>query len=232
MADLLGDAALEDSEVVANSRMNRGRRLAQYSRELGVDVEAFLSWRARARGRAAWLDLCCGEAQALRQAAARFGEKGLNVDIVGVDLVDMFAPGRPPAEAGPRLELVVASLHRWHPPGTFDLVTCVHGLHYIGDKLGLLARAAGWLVEDGLLLAHLDPGDLRLDGGQAAARWVPHLLRQAGMEMERRIVRCAGARAVTLPVQYLGADDRSGPNATGQPSVTAHYRLRVDGGVG
>ena len=42
--------------------------------------------------------------------------------------------------------LVCAPLATWQPARAFDLITCVHGLHYIGDKLALLARAAGWRV--------------------------------------------------------------------------------------
>lgn len=32
-----------------------------------------------------------------------------------------------------------------------------------------------------------------------------------------------------MPYQYLGADDRAGPNHTGQPTVTSHYERRPDG---
>ena len=35
-----------------------------------------------------------------------------------------------------------ASLAAWRPERTFGLITCVHGLHYVGDKLGLISRAA------------------------------------------------------------------------------------------
>ena len=50
------------------------------------------------------------------------------------------------------LRLVEASLSAWRPDRSFDLITCVHGLHYVGDKLGLVARAASWLAEDGLFV--------------------------------------------------------------------------------
>ncbi len=46
---LLDDDALERSPVVANSDMNRERRLPAYRRELGVDVLALL--RGPPRGR-------------------------------------------------------------------------------------------------------------------------------------------------------------------------------------
>ncbi|WP_226873138.1 hypothetical protein [Microbispora sitophila] len=48
---LLDDDALERSSVVANSDMNRERRLAAYRRELGVDVLALLRGAERDEGR-------------------------------------------------------------------------------------------------------------------------------------------------------------------------------------
>ena len=33
------------------------------------------------------------------------------------------------------------------------MITCVHGMQYVGAKLGLIARAASWLAEDGPLVA-------------------------------------------------------------------------------
>ena len=66
------------------------------------------------------------------------------------------------------LRLVEASLSTWRPDRPFDLITCVHGLHYVGDKLGLIARAASWLAEDGLFVASLDLANLKLADGRAA----------------------------------------------------------------
>lgn len=47
---------------------------------------------------------------------------------------------------------MTASLHGYEAADRYELITCVHGLHYIGAKLGLLARACGWLTEDGVLV--------------------------------------------------------------------------------
>jgi trans-aconitate methyltransferase len=44
----------------------------------------------------------------------------------------------------------------WEPGQACDLITCVHGLHYGGDKLAVLTRAASWLAPTGLLAADLD----------------------------------------------------------------------------
>src|SRR5262245_57397582 len=110
--------------------MNRERQLAgvnSYTRELGFDPAD----RPASGTSASWLDLCCGSGRALTQAAARLSE---GVCLVGVDLVDAFVP------PVPGVSLVSASITTWVPDRAFDLITCVHGLHYVGDKLSVLSR--------------------------------------------------------------------------------------------
>ena len=217
------------SAVVANCAMNRERQLTgvnSYARELRFDpLQVVL---ARAGGSvegstAAWLDLCCGSGRALIQAARQVRDGGLagRVDLVGVDLVDAFdaVPGSVPG-----LKLVCAPVAAWEPGQSFDLITCVHGLHYIGDKLALLTRAAGWLTPGGRLTADLDLSAVRV-GGPAATRRLRSRLGAAGFAYNprRRQIACAGRREVRLPYAYLGADDRAGPGYTGQPAVTSYY---------
>jgi SAM-dependent methyltransferase len=227
---LLDDAALEMSAVVANCAMNRERQLAgvnSYVRELGFDPLAVVSARAQRGGAqsatVAWLDLCCGSGRALLQAAHRVREAGLagRVDLAGVDLVDAFdaAPGSVPG-----VDLLCASVATWKPARSFDLITCVHGLHYVGDKLGLLARAASWLTPDGRLVADLDLAAVDV-GGPAAMRRLRSRLREAGFEYgpRRHRITCVGQSEVRLPYAYLGADDRAGPGYTGQPAVASYY---------
>ena len=108
-------AELSCSAVAANNRMHRARRLTGrggYEWELGFDVVSFLEWRARTRGAAAWLDLCCGEGRALIDAADRFAAQGMVVDIHGVDLVGAFA-ACPPGLS--RLSLRTGLLPGWVP---------------------------------------------------------------------------------------------------------------------
>ena len=227
--ELLSEESLERSAVVANCRMNRERGLAGsngYDRELGFHPIDFLIGRLGQRERVAWLDLCCGTGRALIEAAGRLQAEGLScrAEILGVDLVGMFHHP-PPGLTG--LRLVEASLRAWQPGRAYDLITCVHGLHYVGDKLGLIARAASWLVDDGLFVAHLDLANLRLADGRGAGRRVAAELRRAGLEYDRRRrrVACRGRRWPQFPAHYLGADDQAGPNATGQPAVDSHYRF-------
>ncbi|MEV0996465.1 class I SAM-dependent methyltransferase [Nonomuraea sp. NPDC050202] len=214
---LTTDAELERSTVVANNLMNRERRLPGYNRELGIDVPAVLRRTATTRP-ARWLDLCCGAAYALGEATHLLGR---DAEIVGVDLVGFFACRPDP----PRLRLVTASATTWHPDAPFDLITCVHGLHYIGDKLTLLARITTWLAEDGLFVANFDAGSVRLADGTPAGRRLTSALRSQGLAYDARTkrIRCTGPRTLDLPYRYLGADDQAGPNYTGQPAVDSYY---------
>ncbi|GAA3845726.1 class I SAM-dependent methyltransferase [Saccharothrix violaceirubra] len=217
-ARLLDDDALARSSVVANCAMNRERRLSGtngYGRELGIDVARLITDRLAHADSFRWLDLCCGSGRALLECAALVDDDRLT--ITGVDLVDFFA-----GPAHPRVEFVTAPIGSWAPETSFDLVTCVHGLHYVGDKLGVLARAASWLADDGLLIANLDLASVVSGQGH---RKVVGALRAAGFTYDgrRRRIGRTGHGKVRLPLRYLGADDRAGPNYTGQGAVNSHY---------
>jgi SAM-dependent methyltransferase len=210
---LIDDEVLERSSVVANRAMNRERGLSGrdgYSRVLGVDIVELLGDGAR------WLDLCCGSGRALFEAA----EMLPGVEITGVDLVGYFAGAAP---VGVTLE--TASVATWEPVGVFDLITCVHGLHYVGDKLGALERVASWLTPDGVFVANFDASSVRLGDGAPAGHRLSGALRQAGFAYDgrNRRVRRDGGGSVRLPFRYLGADEKAGPNYTGQAAVHSYY---------
>jgi trans-aconitate methyltransferase len=224
---LLDDDELERSAVVANCRMNRERNLLGsngYDRELGFDPLMYLKGRTATDRPVAWLDLCCGTGKALIQAAEIIQGERLGVHIVGVDLVGMFDR---PDPAHTYLRLIEASLSTWRPDRPFDLISCVHGLHYVGDKLGLILRATSWLSEDGLFVANLDIHNLKISDESQSVRRVASDLRRAGFEYDRRkrLIICRGRKVVNLPLRYLGADDTAGPNYTGQPAVDSHYEV-------
>lgn len=226
---LLDDAALEQSGVVANCRMNREREIVgtnSYTADLRLNPLKFLQERLQSTPRVAWLDLCCGSGRALIQAAECFRTQGFadRVRIVGIDLVPMFQSQPPELSL---LRLMQGSLPSWNSDGRFDLITCVHGLHYVGDKLGIITRAASWLTPDGLFLAHLDLRNVRLVDRRNATSVLVRAFKAVGLNYDRsrRIVSCHGHRTVHLPYVYLGADDSAGPNFTGQPAVASIYAL-------
>jgi ubiquinone/menaquinone biosynthesis C-methylase UbiE len=209
---LVGDDELARSSVVANRAMNRTRGLSGrdgYPAALGLDI---IELRP-----GSWLDLCCGSGRALLEAAAILGP---HVPITGVDLVDFFA-GPAPAQ----VELTSASVTDWQPSRTFDLITCVHGLHYVGDKLAVLTKAASWLTPDGLLVANFDVESARQADGTPMGPRLRKALRQEGFQYDGRSkrIRRHGHATPTLPFTYLGADEQAGPNYTGQPAVHSYY---------
>jgi SAM-dependent methyltransferase len=218
---------LESSPTVANCRMNREREIRgtnSYAADLGFDAIQFLMETLDGRESVAWLDLCCGTGRALIQAAEGFRDLGLDsrVSLLGLDLVDLFAA----VPAGlHNLTLSTASAHDWSPAQDFDLVTCVHGLHYVGDKLGLIARAASWLRPDGLFVAHLGLSNVKVVGGKSANAQLGKQFKRLGLEYDRRrhIVSRHGFRRIAFPFHYVGADDEAGPNCTRQPAVDSHY---------
>jgi SAM-dependent methyltransferase len=227
---LLDDDDLARSAVVANCAMNRERQLAgvnSYTRELGFDPLDRVRVRAAQGRHSSWLDLCCGTGRALLQAADQLRRDGLGdrIALVGVDLVEYVDPV---PDANLPVELVCASVTSWTPTRRFDLITCVHGLHYVGDKLAAITRAAAWLTDDGLLVADLDLASIRLPDGRPAGRALGTALRQAGFDYDsrRRRISRTGRQDVTLPYTYLGADDKAGPNYTNQPAVNSYYEPR------
>lgn len=224
---LLDNSELETSPVVANSAMNRERNLSganSYAKDLGLNPFEFLWKRLETEPEVAWLDFCCGAGRALRDAAtaARLAGIARRIRLVGMDLVDCFDP-RSLEWQGVTLE--TASVTQWTTEQRFDLITCVHGLHYVGDKLGAIRNAVSWLKPDGLFIAHLDFANIRLDDGRPAVRAFMRDLRDNGFVINpgRHSISRQGGGVVSLNYRYIGADDKAGPNFSGQPAVNSYY---------
>lgn len=222
---LLSDEQLEATAVVANCRMNRERNLRGsngYDRDLRFDPLAFLRDVALEHGNARWLDLCCGTGKALIEAATEIDTEKLPIEIVGVDLVGMFD-----GHDASSLNLIEAPLSAWKPEPRhkYDLITCVHGLHYVGDKLRLIKQSLSWLSPIGRFAANLDRDNLKLEDG--ADSDLIDGLRHAGLSYSalQKLLRSDGIRRIELPWNYLGADEEAGPNYTGQPAVNSWYQL-------
>ncbi len=222
----LDQQALEASATVANCCMNRERDLYGsngYQKELGLEPLAILAAAANQSGVARWLDLCCGSGKALIQAAELTESQSLSIEIVGVDLIDMFLP-----HDHNNLRLTASSWFRWRPNTKFDLITCVHGLHYIGDKLQAITSALSWLNDSGTFIANLDLASIHIDDASAQdQKQLSKALQSARIEYDaqKKRLRCDGPRELAFPFTYAGADDQAGPNYTGQPAVNSHYVL-------
>jgi SAM-dependent methyltransferase len=154
-------------------------------------------------------------------AEIRASADAVRLQIEGIDLAGMFDPNPFPD----RLTLRKQSVDSWVPTCHYNLVTIVHGLHYVGDKLALLAKVAGALTPAGLLIANLDLANFRNAVGRPAGRTVAARLRRNGLayDARRHLVRCEGPRTGHFGLTYLGADDGAGPNYTGQAAVDSYY---------
>jgi SAM-dependent methyltransferase len=207
--------------------MNRERQLRgsnSYQGELGLDILSFLRDCSSA-GPVSWIDLCCGTGRALIEAAAETAKTGAGArfQIEGIDLAGLFEANVPPRSVTFRKR----SLESWEPTGPYALVTCVHGLHYVGDKLGAIAKAAAKLLPEGLFVANLDLSNFRHAGGRPLGRMVATRLRENALtyNARRRLVCCTGPHQVDFGLRHIGADDQVGPNYTGQPAVDSYYKV-------
>ena len=112
-------------------------------------------------GSASWLDICCGKGNALIQTAEYLSQKGLLIKtkLQGIDLLDFFAPKHSYTN---NIEFFIGSMVDWKPDSTYDLITCSHGLHYIGDKLHVIEAAIGALNTHGLFIANMDLNNINI----------------------------------------------------------------------
>lgn len=215
---------LDWSPTVANNAMNRERNASgpnSYAQDLGMNPIDFLEKRADLPN-VSWVDLCCGEGRALIEAATWLkGHPGpQNIQLEGVDLVPYFAP----VPQGIDVQFSVNSLRKWEPRGPYDLITIVHGLHYVGDKLGMVQKCLRQLKPDGLFIAHLDWAHVLVN-----EKPVSHSIRQAwgkqglAYDGRRKLLTAKGPVELDIPFKYIGADDEIGPNFSGQNGVGSYY---------
>lgn len=223
---LLPEEKLIWSPIVVNSRMNRERNASgvnSYEKEFKLAPEKYLHAKLKEKEHITWIDLCCGQGNALIQTAEYFINLGLDqeVELEGIDLVDTF-----PSLNGELacLDLVSKSLTSWTPAKKYDLITCVHGLHYLGDKLKILSNAIAALQPDGLFIANLDLDNVKIDE-QSSDTYLKKKFKLNGLEYNSRVkvMKKIGGSQVDFHLKYLGADDKHGPNYTGQDSVTSYY---------
>lgn len=227
--NLLPEEKLIWSAVVANSRMNRARKASginSYEKEFKFKPEEYLEKKINENGKASWVDLCCGEGNALIQTAEYFQKKKLQdkIELTGIDLLDSFNP------AGKNfnfLQFESMSVVDWNPNEKYDLITSVHGISYLGDKLKFLEIALGALNKDGLFIANLDLSNIKV-ANSTSDQVLKTLFKNNGIEYnaKTRILKRVGPVKFKTGLIYLGADDTTGPNYSGQEAVTSHYAIK------
>ncbi|MBX2877585.1 MAG: class I SAM-dependent methyltransferase [Saprospiraceae bacterium] len=225
---LLSNQDLDWTAVVANNRMNRSRNaigVNSYAQDLGFNPIQFLLKRA-GKQEVRWLDLCCGEGNALIQAAEILRQDNIDFQLTGIDLVGQFSSI--PMELAQQITLIQCSLRVWEAHGPFDLITIVHGLHYLGDKLGLLAKYVQLLKPSGIFIGHLDLQNIKIHGVDHSQTAIRNYFQQEKIDYQSRqhLLKLQGPSKIAVPFTYLGADVTAGPNYTGQESVTSVYEVQ------
>ncbi|MBV8253963.1 MAG: class I SAM-dependent methyltransferase [Chitinophaga sp.] len=228
MKNLLTEKELIWSPIVANNSMNRKRvavGVNSYEKDINFNPTVFLDTKLSAQPQVSWLDLCCGEGNALIQYAQTIATKGLqqHISLIGIDLVDAFQSIPPGVNC---VTFQTRSLVNISHTSQYDLITCVHGLHYIGDKLNVLRSSLQALHPHGLFTANLDLNNIKIQGDNNH-KYLKQLFKdnQIGYNSRTKILRCEGPRSLHLPISYLGADDKAGPNYSGQHAVDSYYSL-------
>ena len=223
---LLTEKELIWSSIVANNRMNRKRNASginSYEKELNFKPEVYLNSCLEQQGQAKWLDLCCGEGNALLQYAKEVAVKDRqeHVTLTGIDLVDQFQ--QIPSFVN-CLQFQISPLVTWTTDDQYNLITCVHGLHYVGDKLKVLLTAFKAIANQGMLMANLDLNNIKIEGDKNG-QYMKKLFAENQIEynVRKRLVICKGPRVIDFNLTYKGADDTTGPNYTGQDAVDSHY---------
>jgi hypothetical protein len=108
--------------------------------------------------------------------------------------------------------------------GSYDLITCIHGLHYLGDKLQALEHLFAALDTYGLFAGNFAMESIRAER-PGITDYVKNKLKQAGIayNSRRHRIECRGRKQVCFGLEFLGADDTAGPNYTGQEAVDSWY---------
>jgi len=228
---LLSENELIWSPIVANTRMNRERQASginSYEQEIGFRPEDWLLDRLQNQKKVRWLDVCCGQGNALLQVAHCFATQKLQpkVELLGLDLVDFFKPIPSNITC---LRFETGSIINWQPSHTYDLVTCIHGLHYVGDKLKAISQLANSLNGNGLFIANFDLASVFVNEHSHSPEvktWLDQ--QQIDYQEKQKLIRTNGHPVAPFAGKYIGANDQAGKNYTGQEAVQAHYLLKND----
>lgn len=229
--NIIPEDELRNSPIVANCRMNRKRKLIgvnSYEKELKIDIEAYLLNRKRETGETVrWLDICCGEGNALIEFGHKLNENGQSegIELVGIDLIDMF--NSYPRDTITNLNLISSPLEAWEPSLSFDLITCIHGLHYLGDKLKMIQKIGLLLKPQGLFYGNLSLKNMLDETGKSLGKSLKEDWQKLGWvyQSRQKLLIMKDKKHWMYNWEYLGADDQAGPNYTGQEVVNSYYKI-------
>jgi len=218
---------LIESSIVVNSRMNRSRTsvgVNSYQRELKFNLEEFLLEKLNKYGKCSWLDICCGEGNAMMDFSKKLKKQGYHdhLHFVGLDLIDVEVIDE--LKDCAFLNIISNSMVEYELRNHFDLITCVHGLHYIGDKIAVIIKAIENLTDEGFFIAHLDLSNIKIKNDNNKNEF-NKFFKSNGIKYQSKskILSKQGPAKIENKFHFLGADDDFGPNYTGQDSVLSFY---------
>jgi ubiquinone/menaquinone biosynthesis C-methylase UbiE len=224
---LLNEAELEWSAVVANNSMNRERKATgvnSYEKDCKLNPFEFIKNRKN-ESTIHWIDLCCGKGNALIEVAKYLqnNDLGKKTFLKGIDLVDYFGDYK----GFKNLTFETLNLSKWQPECAYDLITMVHGLHYVGDKIGLIIKAASTLKKDGIFMANLDIKNIEITNSKNTKKALKSYFDESKINYNARtkMLTIIGAKNIENRFSFIGADDKAGINYTGQSVVDSFYSI-------
>lgn len=224
----LSKEELESSDIVANCNMNRERKAFgsnSYSKDLQFDILDYVLSCLKEKQEFLWLDICCGQGNALIQIAEELVSQNLDTDLIdltGIDLIPFFYKSNIDYSF---LNFLNMSIFNYNTDKKFDLISCVHGMHYMGDKLKLIEMTASMLKESGLFIANFDTHDMVDEQGKSLSRPINKFLKDCGLHYnsKNKIIINRGIQNIVSSFTFLGANDKSIVNYTGQKTVQSVY---------
>lgn len=205
---LIPDDKLIWSPTVANSRMNRSRNASginSYEQEFKFKPGQFLESAVAEKGSAAWLDICCGEGKALLQTAQYFKNRNRQqaIELNGIDLIEN-------SNSNSDVVFYVMPFSSFKSAIKYDLITCVHGLHYVENKLAAIEKAISLLKVKGLFVANLDLSDICIKDTDSNQLLKDRLKKEnIQYNSRRKIIKKIGYDELRFDYDYLGADEKA-----------------------
>ena len=226
--NLIKEEELEWSSIVANNSMNRDRvatGINSYEKDIKLNPIKFIL-DLKNQDSISWIDLCCGSGNALIEVSNFFSNSNLsnNLHLLGIDLVEYFSDHK----KSEMLTLRRMNLTYWNPESKSDLITCVHGLHYVGDKIKLILKSISALKESGIFIANIDLANIKIEGVVNSKNILMNYFKSNDIDYNLRtnILKVNGFKKLENNFHYIGADDKAGPNYTGQEAINSIYKLK------
>jgi hypothetical protein len=143
------------------------------------------------------------------------------ITTLGVDLIGQIAQV-------PNEYVVVGDVSTFNPGYAVDIITCVHGLHYVADKLAILCHFYSLLAPEGQIVANLDLMNIIVDD-QPIAKWTAFTKliaepKPTATFKNHVLTLTKGSEcSLTFGLRFVGASISTEPNYSGITVVNSCY---------